>query len=238
MGKKTLQQRAGRGGRNFRSPSHVRVADAKYPPPSNTTLRGVVVELIHDPGRWVPLARVKLESGMEYYVPASEGMFIGQEVFIGPDAPANLGCTLPLGSIPEGSRVYNIELRPGDGGKLARQAGSYALVLSKSEKYTVVLLPSKRQKSILSTARATIGVPAGAGRTEKPLLKAGAAYHKWRVKARKWPSVRGVAMNVVSHKFGGGHHQRKSHPSTVSRHASPGRKVGHIAAKRTGLKKR
>ncbi len=238
MGKRTLQQRAGRGGQNFRSPSHVRVADAKYPPPSNTTLRGVIVDLIHDPGRWVPLARVKLENGVEYYIPAPEGMFVGQEVFIGPDAPANLGCTLPLGSIPEGSRVYNIELRPGDGGKLARQAGSYALVLSKSEKYTVVLLPSKRQKSILSTARATIGVPAGAGRTEKPLLKAGAAYHKWRVKARKWPSVRGVAMNVVSHKFGGGHHQRKSHPSTVSRHAPPGRKVGHIAAKRTGLKKR
>jgi len=238
VGKKTLQQRAGRGGQNFRSPSHTRVAESKYPPPTNSTYRGVVAELLHDPGRWVPLARIVLENGNEYYIPASEGMYVGQEVFIGPEAPVSVGCTLPLGKIPEGTKIYNIELRPGDGGKLARQAGSYAIVLGRSDKYTIVLLPSKRQKSILSTARATIGVPAGAGRPEKPLLKAGAAYHKWKVKAHKWPKVRGVAMNAVSHKFGGGHHQRKSHPSTVSRNAPPGRKVGHIAARRTGLRKR
>ncbi|PUA33435.1 MAG: 50S ribosomal protein L2 [Zestosphaera tikiterensis] len=238
MGKKTLQQRAGRGGQNFRSPGHLHPAPAKYPPPSEHTLTGVVMEFIHDPGRWVPLARIQLENGVEYYIPAAEGMYVGQKVSIGPDAPPLVGNTLPLGKIPEGTKVYNIELNPGDGGKLARQAGSYALVLGRSGNYTIVLLPSKKQRPILSTARATVGVPAGAGRIEKPLLKAGAAYHKWKVKAHKWPRVRGVAMNAVSHKFGGGIHQRKSHPSTVSRNAPPGRKVGHIAARRTGLKKR
>ena len=84
MGKKTLQQRAGRGGQNFRSPSHTRVAESKYPPPTDSTYKGVVAELLHDPGRWVPLARIVLENGNEYYIPASEGMYVGQEVFIGP----------------------------------------------------------------------------------------------------------------------------------------------------------
>ncbi|MEM4052736.1 MAG: 50S ribosomal protein L2, partial [Ignisphaera sp.] len=78
---------------------------------------------------------------------------------------------------------------------------------------------------------------AGGGRLEKPLLKAGNAYYKWRAKARKWPRVRGVAMNAVDHPHGGGSHQSESKPTTVSRRAPPGRKVGHIAARRTGRRK-
>ncbi len=237
MGKKILVQRAGRGSQTFLSPSHIKVAPAKYPTPSNETLNGVVLELVHDPGRGVPLARIRLTNGAEYYIPAATGMYVGQEVSIGPQAPINVGNTLPLSVIPEGTRIYNIELNPGDGGKLARQAGSYATILGRSGTNVIIQLPSGSIKSVLGTARATIGMPAGAGRTEKPLLKAGASYHKWRVKARKWPKVRGVAMNVVSHPHGGGSHQSVSRPSTVPRTAPPGRKVGHIASKRTGRKK-
>ncbi len=237
MGKRILAQRMGRGSPTFRSPSHIHVAPAKYPPPSNETLSGVVLELVHDPGRHVPLAHIRLENGVEYYIPAAEGMYVGQEVSIGPQAPVSVGNTLPLSNIPEGTKIYNIELNPGDGGKLSRQAGSYATILGRSGNYTIIQLPSGGVKSVLSEARATIGVPAGAGRTEKPLLKAGASYHKWKVKARKWPRVRGVAMNAVSHPHGGGSHQSVSRPSTVSRMAPPGRKVGHIAARRTGRRK-
>ncbi len=238
MGKRILQQRAGRGTPTFRSPGHIHVAPARYPPLSDKTVKGVVVDLVHDPGRWVPLAHIQLETGDEYYIPAAEGMYVGQEVYIGPEAPLAVGNTLPLSKIPEGTKVYNVELRPGDGGKLARQAGSYATVVGRSGKYTIVLLPSGTQKMILGIARATIGVPAGAGRIEKPLLKAGAAYHKWKRKAKKWPRVRGVAMNAVSHPHGGGQKQRVSFPSTVSRTTPPGAKVGHIAARRTGRRKR
>lgn len=237
MGKRILVQRAGRGSPTFRSLPHIHVAPAKYPPPGNETLSGVVVELLHDPGRWVPLAHIRLENDVDYYIPAPEGMYVGQKVFIGPEAPIAIGNTLPLGNIPEGTKVYNIELRPGDGGKLARQAGSYATIIGKSGKYTIIRLPSGKLKQIPSSSRATIGVPAGGGRIEKPLLKAGASYYKWSVKARKWPRVRGVAMNAVSHPHGGGSHQRVSEPSTVSRNAPPGRKVGHIAARRTGRRK-
>ena len=84
---------------------------------------------------------------------------------------------------------------------------------------------------------ATIGVAAGGGRTDKPFVKAGAKFYRERAKGKRWPVVRGVAMNAIAHPHGGSqHHAGKS--TTVKRSASPGRKVGHIAAKRTGRKKR
>ena len=95
-------------------------------------------------------------------------------------------------------------------------------------------LPSGSKKTLVSHCRAMIGIVAGGGRIDKPLLKAGAAYHKYKVKRNCWPRVRGVAMNPVEHPFGGGNHQHIGHPSTVSRFAPPGRKVGLIAARRTG----
>jgi len=79
-----------------------------------------------------------------------------------------------------------------------------------------------------------IGVVAGGGRIDKPLLKAGNAYWKYKAKRNCWPKVRGVAMNPVDHPHGGGNHQHVGHPTTVSRMAPPGQKVGLIAARRTG----
>jgi len=79
-----------------------------------------------------------------------------------------------------------------------------------------------------------IGVIAGGGRTDKPLLKAGTAFHKFKRKRKNWPKVRGVAMNPVDHPHGGGNHQHIGHPSTLGRHAPAGQKVGLIAARRTG----
>lgn len=238
MGKSLRQQRAGKGSPTFRNPDHIHPGPAKYPPPSSETLKGVVKEFVHDPGRYVPLARVVLSNGQEFLMPAAEGMYVGQTIEVGPDAEPKFGNVLPLSKIPEGSPVFNIELRPGDGGKLARASGSYAVVLSKSDGKVKVLLPSKKEKELNGDCRATVGVPAGAGRIEKPLLKAGAAYHKYKVKGTKWPTVRGVAMNAANHPFGGGSHQHEGRPTTVSRNAPPGRKVGHIAARRTGRKER
>lgn len=97
-----------------------------------------------------------------------------------------------------------------------------------------IRLPSGMKKTIHKLCRAQIGIVAGGGRIDKPLLKAGRAYHKYRVKRNSWPKVRGVAMNPVEHPHGGGNHQHIGHPSTVKRLASPGQKVGLIAARRTG----
>merc|ERR1712110_1197352 len=90
------------------------------------------------------------------------------------------------------------------------------------------------RKTVQGTCRAMVGVVAGGQRTDKPLLKAANSWFKARGKRKNWPRVRGVAMNPVEHPHGGGNHQHIGHPSTVRRDTSPGRKVGLIAARRTG----
>merc|ERR1712006_72204 len=91
-----------------------------------------------------------------------------------------------------------------------------------------------QKKNVPYTGRDMIGVIAGGGRVDKPMLKAGTAFHKYRVKRNCWPKVRGVAMNPVEHPHGGGNHQHIGHPSTVRRDAPPGKKAGLIAARRAG----
>merc|ERR1739848_815905 len=121
-------------------------------------------------------------------------------------------------------------------GTLARASGTSCIVVGHSEdgKKSMVKLPSGFRKRIPAGSRAVVGVVAGGGRIDKPLLKAGTAFHKYRVKRNCWPKVRGVAMNPVEHPHGGGNHQHIGHPSTVRRDAPPGKKVGLIAARRTG----
>ncbi|KAF9583331.1 60S ribosomal protein L2A [Lunasporangiospora selenospora] len=139
--------------------------------------------------------------------------------------------------MPEGTVVCNVEEAAGDRGALARTSGGYATVIGHNpdEGKTRIKLPSGAKKVIFSNARATVGIVAGGGRIDKPLLKAGRAYHKYRVKRNSWPKTRGVAMNPVDHPHGGGNHQHIGHASTIARSAVPGQKAGLIAARRTGL---
>lgn len=238
MGKRIIVQRRGRGSPNFRTPDHLHIAPAKYPLLSpDQTLKGVVRDLVHDPGRWVPLAEIELENGVVFYVPAVEGMYVGEVIEVGVNAALKNGNILPVGAIPEGTQICNIEKYPGDGGKFVRSSGTYAVVIGKAGGKTQIQLPSGKIIEVPNEARATIGVVAGGGRPEKPLLKAGAAYYKWSAKSHWWPRVRGVAMNAAFHPHGGGSHQHVGRPSTVARNTPPGRKVGHIAARRTGRRK-
>lgn len=238
MGKRILVQRRGRGGSVFRAPTHRRVGEASLPEPSEKevggAVKGTVVDLLHDPGRGTPLAYLKFEDGAECYVPAPEGMGINQEVFRGEAAPVSVGNILPLGKIPEGTLVCNVEMLPGDGGKLARASGTYATVVSHTPMGAEVKLPSGKTLYLNEKCRAMVGVIAGAGRTEKPFLKAGTKAALMASRGRKWPKVRGQAMIAASHPFGGGRHRHPGKPTTVSRHAPPGKKVGLIAAKRAG----
>jgi large subunit ribosomal protein L8e len=139
--------------------------------------------------------------------------------------------------MPEGTIINNVESRIGDRGSLARVSGNYATIIGHNadEGKTRIKLPSGAKKVIASDCRASVGIVAGGGRIDKPLLKAGAAHHKYRVKRNSWPKTRGVAMNPVDHPHGGGNHQHIGHASTVSRYAPAGQKVGLIAARRTGL---
>eukprot|EP01121_Diplochlamys_sp_Union-15-3_P012051 TRINITY_DN355_c0_g1_i3.p1 TRINITY_DN355_c0_g1~~TRINITY_DN355_c0_g1_i3.p1 ORF type:complete len:264 (-),score=63.59 TRINITY_DN355_c0_g1_i3:21-812(-) len=244
MGRRIRVQRKGHGN-VFRAHTHHRKGAAKLRPLDYAErqgyIKGVVKEIIHDPGRGAPLARVQFKNVYRYkrdneLFIASEGTYSGQFVYCGAKAALSVGNVLPLKSCPEGTVVSNVETHPGDRGKLARASGKFATIVQQSEdgKKTVLRLPSGKKKLVLSACRAQIGVIAGGGRIEKPMLKAGRAHYKAKAKRNNWPVVRGVAMNPVDHPHGGGNHQHIGHPSTVSRNACPGQKVGLIAARRTG----
>merc|ERR1712046_162445 len=135
-----------------------------------------------------------------------------------------------------GTIICNLEEKTGDRGKLARASGNYATVIAHNPDThrTRVKLPSGSKKVIPSANRAMIGLVAGGGRTDKPILKAGRAFHKYKAKRNEWPCVRGVAMNPVEHPHGGGNQQHLGKPGTIGRMVSAGAKVGQIAARRTG----
>ena len=120
---------------------------------------------------------------------------------------------------------------------MVRSAGTYAVVVSHG-KYTTVQLPSGTMRAFPPRCRATIGVVAGMGRKDKPFAKAGKKYHAMKAKAKIWPYTSGVAMNPVDHPHGGGSHQHVGRPSTVSKHAWPGAKVGRLSSRKGGKKKK
>jgi large subunit ribosomal protein L2 len=234
MGRRIQGQKRGHGSSTYRAPSHRYKAELSHKKSETDTVAGTVVDIEHDPARSAPVAAVEFEDGDQRLVLAPEGIAVGEELQVGVSAEIKPGNTLPLAEIPEGVPVCNVERQPGDGGKFARASGVSAQLLSHDRKVAVVKLPSGEVKRLNPECRATIGVVAGGGRTEKPFVKAGNNYHKMRSRGIKWPRVRGVAMNAVDHPFGGGGRQHPGRPKSVSRNAPPGRKVGDIASKRTG----
>jgi len=241
MGKRIRVQRRGRGSPTFRSSTHKRVAPVQYPSMSTKEREGVIqgqiMEILHDPGRGSPLASIKLETGETYYTVVPEGVYEGQRTQIGGKASVEIGNVLPLGKIPEGTMVFNIELSPGDGGKLARSSGSYATVVAHTPDGTILKLPSGRTRYINDLCRATVGVVSGAGRVDKPFLKAGAKFHLMKAKGRVYPRTRGIAMVAASHPYGSSKRSARK-VTTVSRHAPPGKKVGLIAARSAGRRRK
>ena len=118
-------------------------------------------------------------------------MYSGQFVYCGKKAQITIGNVMPIGQMPEGTIVCNLEEKTGDRGKLARASGNYATVIAHNPdtNRTRVKLPSGSKKVIPSANRAMIGLVAGGGRIDKPILKAGRAYHKYKVKRNCWPKV-------------------------------------------------
>lgn len=164
-------------------------------------------------------------------------MYTGQFVYCGTKASLSIGNILPVNQMPEGTIVSNCEGKMGDRGSYARCSGTSAVIIGHSDdfKKTRIRLPSGTRKTVVGSCRAMIGVCAGGQRTDKPILKANRAWYKAKGKRKMWPVVRGVAMNPVEHPHGGGNQQHIGHPSTIRRDASRGKKVGLIAARRTGL---
>ena len=237
MGKRILAQRKGRGSLPFRSPSHRHIGPVKYRPfkEGEEKFTFKVIELLHSPGRGAPVAKIQYNDDVKALWLPPEGIYEGEKFTqTKSKTEIKVGNIIPLKEIPLGTLVYNIESTPQDGGKFARSSGVAATVRNKSKNNVELLFRSKKTKWINENCLATVGVVAGGGRTDKPFLKAGNKFHYVKSKAKKWPVTRGVAMNAASHPYGGGAKQSPHKSTTTSRNKPPGRKVGQIAARRTG----
>ena len=239
MGKNLTQQKRGKGSPTFRAPSFRYKGEGKYPQVDRTKVAsGRIIDLVHCQGHSGPLAQLELEDKKIVLMIAPEGIKVGGTASIGDLAPVKVGNVLPLGKIPNGTQVHNIESSPGDGGKFVRSSGASARIITKIGEEVIVLLPSNKRKSFQLDCFATIGIVAGGGRKEKPFLKAGNKFRAMKSKNKYWPSVSGTSMNAVAHPFGGSSSASKGRPTQSSRNDSPGRKVGKIAPSRTGKRKK
>jgi len=234
MGTPIIQQRRGKGSPTYRAPSHRYFGEIKYVAVVGKAIRGEVLDIVNSVGHSAPLMLIKYEDGRNALLPAPTGIRKGEDVWLGDGARQKLGSTLRLDEIPSGTFIFNIEKKPFDGGQLVRTSGTTAQIIGKEEGKIIVRMPSKRTIAFDPNCRATIGIVAGGGRTEKPFIKAGKHHIARKARGKLHPHVCGVAMNAKDHPFGGTHRRTKGRPTTTSRHAPPGRKVGLIAAKKTG----
>ncbi len=240
MGKRIKTQKRGASSPRYRSPKSRYKVDLVYRDYDDIEKTGVltakVLNFVDDPARSALLMDVEYDNGERGHLLAPEGIAVGDELDVGVQGKLKLGSVLPLYRIPDGTYIFNIERTPGDGGKIVRAAGSFASIVSKEKNSVFIRLPSKKVISLSGECRAQLGIVCGGGRLEKPLMKAGKAHYKYKAQNKLWPVVRGVHMAAYSHPHGGKQHHAGK-PTTIGRGASPGSKVGHLAAKTTGRKK-
>jgi len=241
MPKRLIQQRRGKGkSSRFRSPGHrfkgavaIRKVDTIE---LNGVIKGIVKDIYHDPSKDAPMMIILYENDEIIQYPAPLGIKVGDSVESGKTAAVKMGSVLPLSNIPEGTRIYCLENKPGNGAKMVRSAGSFARVIAHEEKGVVVQMPSKKNLVLPGTCRAVIGKIAGGGRKEKPFVKAVNKRKARQARGKKHMTVTASTRNAVEHPHGGGGGRNKKNKS-VSRHAPPGAKVGSIAPRRTGKKR-
>lgn len=160
---------------------------------------GKVSAIEYDPNRTSRIALVTYVDGEKRYIIAPNGLQVGQTVFSGSEAEFEVGNCLPLGKIPLGTVVHNIELTPGKGGQLVRAAGGGCQLLAKEGEFVVLRLPSGEMRRLHTDCRATIGAVGNEDHINVSLGKAGRT--RW---LGRRPKVRGVAMNPIDHPHGGG----------------------------------
>ena len=162
-------------------------------------MEATVIGIEYDPNRSANIALIQYEDGEKAYILAPQGLTDGDKVISGESVDIRTGNCMPISSIPVGTLIHNIELNPGQGGKLVRTAGQSAQLMAKEGKYAHVRLPSGEMRLILARCRATIGTIGNSDHENVKIGKAGRKRHMgWR------PEVRGSVMNPVDHPHGGG----------------------------------
>src|ERR1700754_804860 len=158
-----------------------------------------VASIEYDPYRTAFIALVNYKDGEKRYIIAPQGLQVGATIISGDDAVPEVGNALQMKNIPLGTNIHNIELQPGQGGKMVRSAGTSAQLTNKEEKYAVLKMPSGELRKILINCYATVGVVSNGDHNLEMMGKAGR--NRWRGIR---PRNRGVAMNPVDHPMGGG----------------------------------
>ena len=222
MGRPIIAQKRGKGGSVYRTRPHSFQPKVEY-----KNMAGRIVDILNDKRRNSPLAKIKYQDNSQGYIIAPEGIRVGDNV-------ENFVTT--LSKLETGAPIFSIETSPNSGPKLCRTSGSSATLVSKDKGRCVIQLPSKKTKVLHENCRVTIGLPAGDGRQEKPWVKAGKKWHAMHARGKIYPSTSPSKMNAVDHPFGG--HAKLGRCKSCARGTPPGRKVGSIASRRTGKRKK
>lgn len=238
MPKNLQSQRRGKGGSVWRAK---RIGNIKvdYSPVmeifrKGETKIGQVIDITTDPIHTAPLAKILTEDFKEFYVIAVDGLQVGQKIKIGTKAEPSNGDITLLKNINPGMRICNIQY---GNYRMARTSGTFITYVESVGDKGKIGLPSKKDKFISLNSVVTVGRVASMGRVIKPLIRAGANYYKHKARGKKYPNIKGISMNAVNHPHGG-KEPRLGHTTTVSRNAPPGAKVGLIAARRSGKRKK
>ncbi len=232
MGKRIIQQARGHGSLTYRVRKKAFRIRLGYPS-SDYKGKATVSKIINSPAHNCPVAKIVFDQN-SFYIPAAKMSYEGQEIEI-LSKEIQPGNILQLSDIPIGTKVFNIELKPGDGGKMIRTAGSSVLVTKKNKDSVCVLNSKRKEVWISGNSRATIGIISGHGLKEKPIVKAGKKYYMKKAKSKLWPRTSAVKMNAIDHPFGSGRGKRiKS--KIAKRNAPAGARVGLIRPRRTGIK--
>ncbi len=221
-GKITARHRGGGHKRKYR------IIDFKR---NKDEMAGEVMSIEYDPNRSVNIALIQYEDGEKRYILAPHGITVGQKIYSGPSAEPRSGNCLPLSKIPMGLPIHNIEMNPGQGGKLVRAAGGSAKLAAREGNKATIILPSGEMRMVNSQCRATIGQ---LGNMEHQGIRWGKAGRKRHLGRR--PHVRGSAMNPVAHPMGGGEGRRAGgrHPVSPTGKLAKG---GKTRRKRKGSNK-
>ena len=232
MGKRLIVQARGKGSSTYRVSKKAFKYKLQFPP--RLEGEGKVLKLVNSAAHSCPLAKIQSNKGI-FYIPAFHMMVEGQKINFNGKEIKN-GSILKLKDIPIKTKIYCIESTPGDGGKFIKTGGNSATVSKTIGGKVFIVMPSKKEKKFNGNSRAVIGVIAGEGRLDKPILKAGKQHYIKKSKSKLWPRTSAVKMNAIDHPFGSG---RAKNPKSkiAKRNAPPGRRVGLIRPRRTGKKK-
>jgi large subunit ribosomal protein L2 len=188
-GRITVRHRGGGHKRRYR------IVDFKRDKAGTAT----VMSIEYDPNRTARIALVLFEDGIKRYIVAPNGVAVGDTVASGEEVPVTTGNSRPLGTLPTGTLVHNVEVTPGKGGQMVKSAGAVAQVMAHESGYTLIRLPSGEMRRLLSNCLATVGQVSNLDHKNEKLGKAGRNRHRGRR-----PGVRGSAMNPDAHPHGGG----------------------------------